>query len=982
MPPPAFATRHRTSREEVGNAAAPKEKCSWIAAVWTPQLQAEGNALRLSWNEIRARAATFAEDWKDDGYEKGDTQTFYNEFFEIFGVRRRSVARFEKHVQKLDDRHGFIDLFWPGVLLVEQKSSGRDLAQALVQAEEYFDSIKEVDRPRYILLSDFQTFEIHDLDERETAQFSLAELPKNIDKFGFILGVQKRTFKDQDPVNIKAAELVGRLHDALEDSGYTGHDLERFLVRLVFCLFGDDTGVFEPRGIFLELVELRTRTDGSDLGGWLSKLFEVLNTPEDGRSTHLDEDLAQFPYVNGDLFEGATRIPDFNSEMREALLEVSRFDWSPISPAIFGSLFQSVLKRQERRKMGAHYTSERNILKVIGPLFLDELRTEFESLKISRTGRAAKLGEFQEKLSKLKFLDPACGCGNFLVIAYRELRLLELDVLKELFSGSDQLILDVSALSKVDVDQFAGIEIGEFASRIAETAMWMMDHIMNSRLSLTFGKSYVRIPLRKSPVIVHDDALSISWSEVLSPTECTHIFGNPPFVGHALRDADQKAGMHRVWGREGQVNRLDFVTCWFKLATDYAQSNRQIRIAFVSTNSVCQGEQASILWPRLFASGARIYFAHRTFEWMSEARGKAAVHCVIVGLDFDRQGACQIFDYENIKADPHAVLVPEINCYLISGPQIYLKPRSKPPAGMPKLFQGSKPADGARLKDERGKLVTTSNLILDESEKSAALSREPGLAKWLRPFVGGQELISGEWRWCLWLKDATPKDLKASPEIQARLSRVKNGRLKSPTASVRAFAATPWLFTQNRQPAADYLAVPEVSSEAREYIPICVLQANVIGSNKLLLLPSPEPWIMAILMSAMHMAWMRTVAGRLESRYSYAPNVYNSFPWPEADDIAKQKLAASAKAIVEERKARSDLTLEDLYDSDHMPAHLRRLHQANDKLVDSLFRKAKFATERERVEHLFWLSQSRAAPLITPKTRSTRRAKTEPGPVA
>lgn len=932
--------------------------------------------MRLSWNEIRARAATFADDWKGEGYEKGDTQTFYNDFFEIFGVRRRSVARFEKHVQKLNNKGGFIDLFWPGILLVEQKSAGRNLAKALEQAEEYFDAIKEVDRPRYIMLSDFQTFEIHDLDERESAQFTLAELPSHIDKFGFILGVQKRTFKDQDPVNVQAAELVGKLHDALEDSGYTGHDLERFLVRLVFCLFGDDTGVFEPRGIFLEFLETRTREDGSDLGGWLSKLFEVLDTPEDSRSKHLDDDLAQFPYINGQLFSGTTRIPDFNAAMRGALIEASRFDWSPISPAIFGSLFQSVMNRQERRRTGAHYTSEKNILKVIGPLFLDQLKAEFERLNGLRTNRAAKLGEFQEKLSRLNFLDPACGCGNFLVIAYRELRSLELKVLRAIFQGSDQLTLDVSALSKVDVDQFAGIEIGEFASRIAETAMWMMDHIMNSRLSLAFGKSYARIPLKKSPAIRHADALQVRWADVLHPDKCTHILGNPPFVGHAWRDKIQQAGMHRVWGREGQVNRLDFVTCWLKLATDYAQSNRAIRIAFVSTNSICQGEQASILWPRLYASGARIYFAHRTFEWMSEARGKAAVHCVIVGLDFDRQGDCQIYDYDSIKGDPHVAIVPRINSYLISGPQIFLEARSKPPAGMPKLFQGSKPADGARLKNERGKYVTTSNLILEDSDKAAVLQMEPGLSKWLRPFVGGQELISGKWRWCFWLKEATPKDLKASPEIQERLERVRKGRLLSPTESVQDFAATPWLFTQDRQPSSRYLAVPEVSSETRQYIPICILDSQVIGSNKLLILPSPEPWIMAILMSAMHMAWMRTVAGRLESRYSYAPNVYNSFPWPNVDDAAKKKLEASVQAILDGRAAKKGMTLEDLYDSEHMPADFRRLHQANDRLVDSLFRKEKFRTERERVEHLFGLFQIRSAPLVRAAKAPRKRGKT------
>ena len=439
--------------------------------------------MRLNWNEIRARAAKFAESWQDAHYEKGETQSFYNDFFEVFGVKRRSVARYEQHVQKLDNKRGFIDLFWPGVVLVEQKSAGRNLKDAYQQAGEYFDALKENERPRYILLSDFQSFELYDLDEREEVSFKLADLPAHVDKLSFILGVQKRTFKDQDPVNIEAAELVGKLHDALEDGGYTGHDLERFLVRLVFCLFADDTGVFEPRSIFLEFLETRTREDGSDLGGWITKLFEVLDTPESKRSKNLDEDLAQFPYINGDLFKDPTKIPDFTSQMREALIEASRFDWSPISPAIFGSLFQSVMDKEERRALGAHYTTEQNILKVIGPLFLDDLRAEFEHLRSLKSGRKARLTDFHAKLSSLSFFDPACGCGNFLVIAYREVRLLELEVLGELHAGSDQLELDVSVLSRVDVDQFAGIEIGEFAARIAETAMWMMDHIMNNRCS-------------------------------------------------------------------------------------------------------------------------------------------------------------------------------------------------------------------------------------------------------------------------------------------------------------------------------------------------------------------------------------------------------------------------------------------------------------------------------------------------------------------
>ena len=501
--------------------------------------------MRLSWNEVRARAAAFAADWKDAAYEKGETQSFYNDFFEVFGVQRRSVGRYEKHVEKLDNRSGYIDLFWPGVLIVEQKSAGRDLETAYGQAGEYFDALPESERPRFILVSDFQNFELHDLDEREDVAFPLADLPAHVESFGFILGVQRRTFRDQDPANIKAAELVGRLHDALRDTGYGGHDLERFLVRIVFCLFADDTGIFEPRDIFFDFLAERTNEDGSDTGARLTELFQVLDTPEEHRQSTLDEDLARFPYVNGDLFKGSLHIPHFNAAMRNALLECCRFDWSNISPAIFGALFQSVMDPAERRAQGAHYTTEKNILKVVEPLFMDDLHAEFSRVKARRgRGRLAALRQFQTKLGGLTFLDPACGCGNFLIITYRELRLLEIKVIREIREAAavtGQAVLDAAWQSVVDVDQFYGIELGEFPVRIAETALWMMDHIMNNRLSLEFGQTFARIPLEKSPHILHGDALEADWADVLPPEGCAYVIGNPPFVGAKYQTAEQRA---------------------------------------------------------------------------------------------------------------------------------------------------------------------------------------------------------------------------------------------------------------------------------------------------------------------------------------------------------------------------------------------------------------------------------------------------------
>ena len=527
--------------------------------------------MRLSWNEVRVRAAAFADTWREAAYEKGETQSFYNDFFQIFGVERRTVARYEAHVAKLDDRSGFIDLFWPGVLIVEQKSAGRDLARAYEQAGDYVDALPENQRPRYVLVSDFQTFELHDLDERDTAAFALADLHAHVEKFGFILGVQRRTFRDQDPANVKAAELVGLLHDALAASGYQGYDLERFLVRVVFCLFADDTGIFEPRDVFFDFIETRTNEDGSDTGSRLAELFQVLNTPDAARQSTLDEDLARFPYVNGALFDGPLSIPAFDAAMRAALLNACRFDWSNISPAIFGALFQSVMEPAERRTQGAHYTTEQNILKVIEPLFLDDLRAEFARLKARRDNRRrADLLRFQEKLGRLRFLDPACGCGNFLIIAYRELRLLEIDILRELRA--------VAYLSRVDVDQFYGIELGEFPARIAETALWIMDHIMNNRFSLEFGRLYRRIPLQKAPHVVHGDALEIDWSEVLPADQCDYVLGNPPFVGAKYQTTEQRSQVRRIAGLGGSGGTLDYVSAWLVKAGAYVNGRDAHRL--------------------------------------------------------------------------------------------------------------------------------------------------------------------------------------------------------------------------------------------------------------------------------------------------------------------------------------------------------------------------------------------------------------------
>lgn len=934
--------------------------------------------MRLSWNEIRARAAKFSDDWKDAVYERGETHSFYNDFFEVFGVQRRKVASFEAPVKKLGDKQGFIDLFWKGVLLVEQKSAGRDLKKAKTQALDYFPGLKDAELPRYILLSDFQTFELHDLEEGgEPVAFGLPDLHKHIERFTFILGVQKREFKDQDPVNVEAAALMGKLHDALKASGYDGHDLERFLVRLVFCLFADDTGIFDQRGMFLDLITGRTSEDGSDTGQWLHNLFDVLNTPDkpvNKRQKALDDDLAAFPYVNGDLFRERLPTPAFDKAMRALLIEACEFNWDAISPAIFGSLFQSVMNAKERRASGAHYTTEKNILKVIGPLFLDDLKAELEKAKARRgAGRVQALASFHEKLSKLTFFDPACGCGNFLIIAYRELRSIEIEVLKALYSG-EQRVLDVAALSKVDVSQFYGIEIGEFPARIAEVALWMMDHIMNNRLSLEFGEAYARIPIKASPHIHHADALEADWAGVLAPEKCSYVLGNPPFIGQSFQTPEQRLQMARVIDvKSGRAGSLDYVCAWFLKAGAHVAGGGQpasravadgqfpgARIGFVSTNSITQGEQVAQLWPLLFDRyGLEIAFAHRTFAWGSDARGVAHVHVVIIGLAkrADEPAIKRLFSYDKVNGEAvesqHGALSPYLfDASKLANRHSVVAGTNHLPVSVPVLRMGSKIVDGGHL-------------IFSDDERTEFLKREPNAAAFLCPLVGAEEYINGGSRWILSVARVPQDKLRAMPHVVDRLAKVRAFRLASKKAKTRELADYPARFEVMTIPNAPFLAVPEVSSERRDYIPIGWLEPPTIPSNLVQVLQHATPWHFAILTSAMHMAWLRHISGRLKSDYRYSIGiVYNTFPWPEADEKAKAKIRTLAQAVLDARLAHPGSTLADLYDPDVMPPDLRKAHKALDTAVDRLYRSAPFTSDRERVEHLFGLYEKLSAPVL------------------
>ena len=911
----------------------------------------------ISWNEIKDRALKFSHEWVDEASEDAEAKSFLDDFFNVFGVPRRRVASFEKRVKKIDGKDGYIDLLWKGILLVEQKSRGKDLDRAFQQAKDYFPGIKDVDLPRYILVSDFARFRLYDLEESTQHDFILKDLHKNVRMFGFIAGYQTTSFKEQDPVNIKAAERMGKLHDRLKVAGYEGHNLEAYLVRLLFCLFAEDTSIFERRQ-FQDLIEQRTVEDGQDLAQWLDNLFQVLNQPEDKRLKTLDEQLAAFPYVNGNLF--AERLPTaaFDSDMRVLLLECCALDWSRISPAIFGALFQSVMDQKLRRNLGAHYTTEKNILKLIGPLFLDELREEFDRIKTQRK----KLIEFHQRIAKLKFLDPACGCGNFLVIAYRELRALELDILRALHKDNKQLALDVSTEIQCDVDQFYGIEIEEFPAQIAQTAMWLMDHQMNMRVSEEFGQYFRRLPLKKSATIVNGNALHIDWCEVVQPKELNYILGNPPFGGKQLQDENQKQDIEQVFTGVHGAGVLDFVAAWYRKATDFMSLNPLIETAFVSTNSITQGEQAPVLWSDLLRRGVKISFAHRTFQWSSEAKGRAAVHCVIVGFGLKDKESKSLFDYENPKSEPHERRAQNINFYLVDAPNAVLPNRSTPLSNdTPEIAFGNMPNDGGHF-------------LFTNDEKIDFLNKEPQAEKYLYPIFSAREFLNGEKRWCLWLVHMKPEELKFYPEIAKHVSEVKRVREKSTRPTTKKLALTPMLFGEIRQPNSHYILIPRHSSENRLYIPFGFLTEKDIVADSCLSVTNATPYHFGVLSSAMHMAWVRAVCGRIKSDYRYSAGiVYNNFPWPNTTDKQKQTIEEAAQAVLDARAQHPAASLADLYDPLTMPLELVKAHQKLDSAVDAAYSKKKFQGDSDRVAFLFELYQQLVGPLLDVKKKNHRK---------
>lgn len=923
----------------------------------------------LSWNEIKSRALAFSKEWADTEREEADAKPFLIDFLNVFGITQKRVATFEHKVKKINEADGYIDMLWKGMLLIEMKSKGKDLDKAYQQAKEYCYGLKEYELPKLIIVSDFERFKVYDETGKES-HFNLSELSKNVHVFGTIAGYEKRTFKEQDPVNIKAAELMGRLHDKLKAIGYEGHPLELYLVRLLFCLFADDTGIFD-KDIFHEYIQLKTNEDGSDLAAHIAQLFQVLNTQEDKRLKALDESLSAFPYVNGKLFEENLPVAAFDSDMRKALLECCQLDWGKISPAIFGSLFQSVMDEKARRNLGAHYTSEKNILKVIKPLFLDELRKEFETIKTDKN----KLRKLHDKISKLRFLDPACGCGNFLIIAYRELRLLELEIVTLLLKG--QQVTSINDYFLIDVDQFYGIEYEEFPSQIAQVAMWLIDHQMNTLASDNLGDYYKRIPLKKSATIVQGNALRIDWQSLINPypwekhaARFHYILGNPPFIGKAWQNENQKSDMDLIFTGVNGAGVLDYVTAWYIKAAGYLSNYQteekdlpKTKVAFVSTNSISQGEQVGILWSELFNKyKIKIHFAHRTFKWGNEAKGNAAVHVIIIGFsNFDISDKL-IFEYENIQAEPYEMNAKNINPYLVEGKDIFIAKRRTAICCVPEMVFGNMPNDGG-------------NFLFTDDEKNEFLKKEPGAKKYIRKFIGSQEFINNINRWCLWLQDADPSELKRLPEVLKRVELVKKSRLESNRPTTKKLAEVPTLFGEIRQPDSDYLVFPEVSSERRKYIPVGFMPKNVITSNKNYTVSNSSKYHFGILSSIMHMIWVKNVGGRLKSDYQYSTGmVYNNFPWPEnPSDKQKEAVERAAQAVLDAREKFPESSLADLYDPNTMPPVLVKAHAALDKAVDLCYRSQPFPNETKRIEFLFELYDKYTAGLFVKEKKAKKK---------
>ncbi|WP_328895170.1 DNA methyltransferase [Streptomyces sp. NBC_00236] len=932
----------------------------------------------LSLNEIRIRAARFFGEWKNSpGDERQDAQSFVRDLLKVYGVTETRAAFYEKRVKKASSGgQGYIDALIPGLALIEMKSAGKNLVVAEQQALDYVNGLTEVESPRWILTSDFKKFRLLDLTApkgEDITEWNIEDFPKNSDRLAFFAGYGVRQFASptQEQASISAAQLMAGLYESLEGSGYDDHSASVFLVRTLFALYADDSGVWE-RDLFLQFLTDRTSEDGSDLGAQLSMLYQVMATPVGKRQNNLDELMSRFPYVNGGVFEEPLTIPAFNAEMRGKLMDAAMYNWSSISPAIFGSLFQAVKDKKARRELGEHYTTETNILKVIGPMFLDDLRQRFADHQHD----IKKLEGLREHMGRMRFLDPACGCGNFLVVAYREMRALDLAVLERLQAlrgkgWQEGTMFFDETLLPVRLENFHGIELEEWPARIAATALHLVEHQANQALELTLGMGPDPLPLNKIHTIQAGNALHMDWNSVLPASNDVYVLGNPPFIGMNRMTPEQHKDNRLVFTKVDakglRTGRLDYVACWYAKAMDYLRHAGEARVAFVSTNSITQGEQARTMVPLLDRNGFAVDFAHQTFKWTSEAPAAAVVHCIVVGFSGKARRArnTRLFSYKDIAREPIEKPTSRLNFYLSDGPDLVPAKLTAPAVqGMPNAHKGSQPTDGGHL------LVTEA-----EYPNVAA---DPNAAPYLRRFVQGKDMLQGKpLRWCLWLRDANPAHIKASALLHTRLDGVKEARLESPTESVQEYANQPGLFTQDRQPSTDYFALPEVSSENRRWIPGRFFTPETVAGNKLIIFPEADPWHAALLQSSMFMAWVETFAGRLKSDISLSPGLaYFPIPWPIPTKKQRTSLAEAWQKVEEARAAYPTSTLSDLYDKYAMPDRILSAHQSLDVAVDSLFsgrKKLLDNTERLTVLLTAYERITTAGQLAMPKAR--RRAR-------
>ncbi|SFY12759.1 DNA methyltransferase [Ruminococcus sp. XPD3002] len=908
--------------------------------------------------EQKKAAKDFAERWEGKGYEKGQSQQFWIDLLvNVFGVKDiAGFISFEDQVML--DHTSFIDGYIDSThVMIEQKSLGKDLRKGIKQsdgsmlspfqqAKRYAAELPYSKRPRWIITCNFAEFLVYDMEKPngEPEQILLKDLAKEYYRLGFIVDTANENIKKEMEISLKAGELVGKLYDAIlrqyadPNNEDTLKSLNKLCVRLVFCLYAEDADIFGKHQMFHDYMK---RFSARDFRKALIELFQILDTKPEDRDPYLDDDLAAFPYVNGGLFaDEHIEIPRFTEEIIDILLRNASedFDWSGISPTIFGAVFESTLNPETRRSGGMHYTSIENIHKVIDPLFLDELHKEFEGIKdkykVDKT-KKAKIEEFRDKLASLTFLDPACGSGNFLTQTYIELRRLENEALQFVLDG--QMMFDIDPI-KVNISQFYGIEINDFAVTVAKTALWIAEAQMLQETEKIVERTIPFLPLKSYANITEGNALRIDWESIVSKDRLSYIMGNPPFVGVNYMSDSQREDMDNIWIGVKR-GKLDYVTCWYVKAADIMK-NTEIRTALVSTNSVSQGEQVSVLWKKLFDEGIHIDFAHRTFIWDSEASLKAHVHCVIIGFSYAQNNKNKY-----IYSSGSVSEAKTINGYLLNAPVVVIEERSKPLCDVPAIVRGSQATDDGYY-------------LFTPEEKNAFVAKEPQSEKFFKRFMMGREFINNIERWCLWIPDISPKELKSCPEVMKRVQAVKELRLASKNKQTQQAANIPWRFGQYRPPAEHFIAFAKVSSEHRRYIPFGFLNDDIIPGDKLFTIPNATLYLLGVLTSNVHMAWMRTVCGRLKSDYSYSTTiVYNNFPWCTPTDEQKARIEQTAQAILDARALYPDCSLADLYDETTMPPELRKAHQANDLAVMAAYAFDKKITESECVAELMKMYQ-------------------------